>query len=99
MYQEAQTMVAPRRQVRIGDFAVRLFKEKPLGVAGGLIVSVAVVVAIMADVIAPYGYNEIHLADRLQPPWIHRRQRRNNGNFPGGCVRRRRLYLRTGYRS
>jgi len=68
MYQQAQTMVWSRRQTLFGDFLKRLFKEKPLGVLGGIIVLIAIIVAVMADVVAPYGYNEIHLADRLKPP-------------------------------
>ena len=66
MYQ--QTTLAPRRQAFIGDFFKRLVKEKPLGLMGGVIVLLALIMAITADISAPYGYNEIHLVDMLSPP-------------------------------
>ena len=50
------------------DFFVRLVREKPLGVVGGVIVLLLIVVAVFADVLSPYPFNEIHLADRLQGP-------------------------------
>ena len=50
------------------DLLVRLFREKPLGAIGAVIVFIFLFSAILADIIAPYGYNETHLADRLKPP-------------------------------
>ena len=50
------------------DMVIRLVKEKPLGVAGGVIVLVLILVAIFADFLTPYGMSEPHLADRLSPP-------------------------------
>jgi len=50
------------------DLGVRLVKEKPLGTVGGVIVLVMFIVAVLANVISPYGMNEIHLVDRLSPP-------------------------------
>lgn len=50
------------------DTFVRLVREKPLGTIGGIIVLVLLLVGIFADVIAPYGYNEIDLPARLSPP-------------------------------
>lgn len=47
---------------------VRLVREKPLGTVGGIIVLVLFIVGISADLIAPYGMNELHLVDRLSPP-------------------------------
>ncbi|MCK5181858.1 MAG: ABC transporter permease [Dehalococcoidia bacterium] len=47
---------------------MRLVREKPLGTAGGIIVLVMVLAAVFADLIAPYPYTEIHLADALLPP-------------------------------
>jgi len=47
---------------------LRLLKEKPMGVAGGVIVLILLSVGILADVLAPYGMNEIHLPRRLEPP-------------------------------
>ena len=57
---------APRRHTGLGDFFIRLWTEKPLGSACGIVVLLLIVVAVFADVLAPYGYTEIHLADRLQ---------------------------------
>ena len=52
---------------------VRLVSEKPLGAVGAAIVLVLVLAAVFADLIAPYGYNETHLIDRLKPPdWYGR---------------------------
>ena len=59
-------MSEPRRPTGLGDFFVRLWTEKPLGSACGIIVLLLILVAIFADVLAPYGYLEIHLVDRLQ---------------------------------
>ena len=50
------------------DIAIRLIKEKPLGLAGGFIVLILFFTGIFADFLAPYGYNEMMLADRLSAP-------------------------------
>ena len=47
-------------------FFIRLWKEHPLGAACGIIVLLLILVAIFADVLAPYPYNEMHLYDMLQ---------------------------------
>ncbi len=47
---------------------IRLVKEKPLGTIGAVIIIVLILTAIFADLLAPYGFNEIILADRLDPP-------------------------------
>ncbi len=49
----------------------RLLKEKPLGVAGGVVVLILFLVGVFANVIAPFGMNEIDLAARLEPPSVH----------------------------
>jgi len=49
------------------DVFQRLVREKPLGTIGGVIVLLLLLVGILADVLAPYGFNEIILTDRLQP--------------------------------
>ena len=59
-------VIAPKRRSRLADFFIRLVKEKPLGTASGIIVLILILVAIFADVLAPYPYAEQHLADRLQ---------------------------------
>ena len=54
----------------IADFFIRLVKEKPLGTVGIIIVIVLFLAGIFSDLIAPYGYNEIILRDRLDGPSI-----------------------------
>ncbi|MDE0449931.1 MAG: ABC transporter permease [Spirochaetaceae bacterium] len=56
------------RRSRPAQFVVRLVREKPLGVVGGAIVLLLIAVAVFADVISPYPFDEVHLADRLQGP-------------------------------
>ena len=58
-------VIAPKRRSRLADFFIRLWREKPLGTACGIIILILLFVAIFADVLAPYPYDEIHLADRL----------------------------------
>ena len=58
----------PKRRSRLAAFLIRLVREKPLGTIGGIIVLIFILVAIFADVLAPYPYDEIHLVDRLQGP-------------------------------
>nr|WP_236904120.1 ABC transporter permease [Comamonas serinivorans] len=53
-------------------FLRRLVREKPLGLAGGVILLLFVFCGVFAGWIAPYGYNEILQGDRLQgPSWTH----------------------------
>ena len=47
------------------SFLVRMWREKPLGTFSGIIILIVILVAVLADVLAPYEYIEIHLADRL----------------------------------
>ncbi len=56
----------PKRRAGLADFFVRLWTEKPLGTISGIIVLIVILVAIFADILAPYGYTEMHLVDRLQ---------------------------------
>jgi peptide/nickel transport system permease protein len=57
---------------RSSGFFTRLFRDKPLGAAGGVLLLVFVGVGLTAQWIAPYGYNEIAPIDRLKPPsWEH----------------------------
>ena len=58
----------PKRRSRLADFGIRLVKEKPLGTLSGIIIVILLLVAIFADVLAPYSYKEIHLVDRLSGP-------------------------------
>ena len=57
-----------KRRGRFADFWIRLFKEKPLGTACGVIILLLILVALFADVLAPYPYKEMHLMDRLSGP-------------------------------
>ena len=57
-----------KRRKGLADFFIRLWKEKPLGTACGIIILILILVAIFADVLAPYPYKEMHLIDRLQTP-------------------------------
>lgn len=58
----------PRVGSQWADFFVRLVRGKPLGMVGGVIVLLLLLTGIFADFLAPYGYEEIHMADRLAPP-------------------------------
>ena len=59
-------MNEPQRPGRFAGFFSRLWREKPLGMIGGMVILTLIVVAIFADVLAPYPYAEVHPADRLQ---------------------------------
>ena len=60
--------IAPKRRSRLADFFIRLVREKPLGTISGIIILSLIFVAIFADVLAPYGYLKVHLAERLTGP-------------------------------
>ena len=64
LVQESET----KRRHALADFFVRLVKEKPLGVAGGVIVLILLFCGIFAGLLAPYEMAEIHLFDRLAAP-------------------------------
>ena len=55
-----------KRRAALADFFTRLWREKPLGTACGIVVLILILVAIFADVLTPYPYIEIHMADRFQ---------------------------------
>ena len=61
-----------RRLRGVGDFFWRLGRQKPLGAIGAVICLVFLIAGVYADVLAPYGYNQIMPIDRLKPPgWQH----------------------------
>ena len=72
-----EVVAKPKRHSFVVDVLIRLIREKPLGTAGGVIVLVMFFAGIFADLswlglpdigLAPYGSNEIHMADHLDPP-------------------------------
>jgi len=71
-----------KRRIFLLDMIVRLFKEKPMGAVGFVIIVLLALTAIFADLqwlgfappeeggpgLAPYGWNQLFLLDRLSPP-------------------------------
>jgi len=57
-----------KRRPFLIDLLVRLIREKPLGTVGAAIVLLLLLVGILADWLAPYGYNEIWVGTQLAPP-------------------------------
>jgi peptide/nickel transport system permease protein len=49
-------------------FVRRLFREKPLGAVGGVVFLAFLFCGVFADVLAPYGMNQINPINRLKPP-------------------------------
>ena len=49
-------------------FIGRLFRDKPLGAFGFVICVIFLFCGLFADVLAPYGYNQISPLNRLKPP-------------------------------
>lgn len=57
---------------RSAGFFKRLFRDKPLGAAGGVLLLLFLVVGLFAPWIAPYGFNDIAPLERLKAPsWAH----------------------------
>ena len=56
------------RRNALGDFFVRLVREKRLGVVGGVILFALIFLAVFADVLAPYGIDEMLILDRFAAP-------------------------------
>lgn len=52
------------------EFLRRLVREKPLGTIAGALVLVVVLAAILADVVAPYGFQEADYASMLHAPSV-----------------------------
>jgi peptide/nickel transport system permease protein len=57
-----------RRRGAFASFIARLFKEKPLGAAGAVIFILFLFCGVFADLLAPYGMNQISPINRLKPP-------------------------------
>ncbi len=60
--------VGQKRRGFVGDLFYRVWHEKLLGVIGGIIVFVLFFTGVFADLLAPYGFNEMTLSLRLSPP-------------------------------
>lgn len=71
-----QEMEVPKARSFWLDVFIRLVREKPLGTVGGIIVLALLITGICADLIAPYGYNDIFVGPRLAAP---------SAAFPFGC--------------
>lgn len=61
-------IVVERRPNGALAFVRRLFREKPLGAFGAIIFLAFLFCGIFADLIAPYGMNQISPLNRLKPP-------------------------------
>lgn len=56
----------------VREFFVRLFREKPVGAAAAVLFLLFVFCGVFAEALAPYGYNEINMLQRLKAPsWEH----------------------------
>ncbi|MDB5488697.1 MAG: dppC [Reyranella sp.] len=66
---ETTVAIAPRRKRGLVlHFIGRLFREKPLGAAGAVVFVLFLFCGLFADVLAPYGMNQIAPLNRLKPP-------------------------------
>lgn len=63
----AQAPVALGGTRRTG-FVARLFRDKPLGAVGAVIFLIFLFCGVFADVLAPFGVNQISPINRLKPP-------------------------------
>ena len=59
-------IIEPKRRGRPATFFIRLVREKPLGIACGIIILFLILVAIFAEALAPYPSWQVHQADRMQ---------------------------------
>ena len=57
-----------KKRPGFSKFIVRLFREKPLGAAGAVITMLLLLVAIFADLLAPYGMNQVGAGPALKGP-------------------------------
>ena len=64
----AGTLEKPKERGALSAFALRLFREKPLGAAGAVVFLVFLVCGAFAGVLAPFGMNEINPVNRMKPP-------------------------------
>lgn len=57
-----------RERGPVVSFLRRLFLGKPLGAAGAVIFAIFLFCGLFADLLAPYGYNQVDPINRLKPP-------------------------------
>ena len=65
---ETEQTPRPVRPAAPLGFIGRLFRDKPLGAFGFVVCVIFLFCGIFADVLAPYGYNQISPLNRLKPP-------------------------------
>ena len=65
LYEPSRGTVVHQRRNFLADVTIRLVREKPLGTFGLVIILLLLLTAVFADVIAPYGFSEMTLRDRL----------------------------------
>ena len=65
---EAVAQPARRERGAAAAFVLRLVREKPLGAFGGAVFIVFLFCGVFADLLAPYGMNQISPLNRLKPP-------------------------------
>ena len=59
-------MNEPKRRAGLVDFFTRLVKEKPLSIISGVVILLLILVAVLADVLAPFPHDEVNIVDRMQ---------------------------------
>ena len=64
----AETSAAPSPRGPMASFFIRLVRDKPLGAIGAVIFLLFLICGVFADVLAPYGINQISPVNRLKPP-------------------------------
>jgi len=62
----AEAAYTEKRESLFIAFPKRLFREKPLGIVGGIIVLIFIFISLMAPILAPFPYTELHMIDRLE---------------------------------
>jgi peptide/nickel transport system permease protein len=65
---DAVAQPARREHGSTAAFVLRLIREKPLGAFGGAVFLVFLFCGVFADLLAPYGMNQISPLNRLKPP-------------------------------
>jgi peptide/nickel transport system permease protein len=69
---DTDTVVLPSARSPTRQFFSRLIHEKPVGAAAALVFLLFVFCGVFANFLAPYGFNEINMLERLKAPsWKH----------------------------